>query len=764
MKMKEAEAYFVLALCLVLHSSSTLSDNPVNSNNSLIGKAHIIVVVPTTSKEHEYCNGSQAKWERGEEILPGAEMAVNAVTNDIKLPYKLEIISIKVPQCKASERIDRFVDALTNKTLNPVAVIGYFCDNLAHTMSQLAQHQTFGVIQISATLPLRPLASNKNSTELPQIHNILPSSAYCARAAADLIQMLGWRRIGVIGKGFYHDTHFSRMKEHFLVSAKKRNIMAVFQTEWSTFNTPSGILNELRQSTAKVVVVFLPPSDVADIVCQAYLNDMIWPNYVWVYVEINSIEIINTIEQCSVKPMIVAMEKAVFVHRQMWQIRKMDDISITNEKTPKESSNPKCHKSNPYADVLNDSVRAIAFALDRLKHLHPSTVNNRIYQRVRLERELANISFEGVTGFVNFSQHEFAVEIPVDLIQIQNGHETIIGEYSVSSNILILNKSKLGDIPDDDLENVYLLYPRYLSAILLAFMTLSLLFTTVIMSLYIHYRKNPEIKATSSILSLCMFVGCYCLIISSLIHTIDSGLVIKSHIIRYTVCWGVTFLFTVGIDMVLTTVFTKAIRIYYIFNDKSLRRLNPIWSDKYLFVVILTVVLVKVLMMIIWASVDINHLIDVRNLSFETTPPHYMVIQKCESQYLGVWVGCTLGYTAFLFLPMITAAILTRKIRGERFKDSKKICALVAVLFVLICTGCTLWFFLRQKGENIASKVVYSLGFTLAALACQVFLFLPKIIPSVQRHADILKPTWVDTSISTSGDFYTNSHHYHRLY
>ena len=113
---------------------------------------------------------------------------------------------------------------------------------------------------------------------------------------------------------------------------------------------------------------------------------------------------------------------------------------------------------------------------------------------------------------------------------------------------------------------------------------------------------------------------------------------------------------------------------------------------------------------------------------------------------------------------MIIAAILTRHIKGDksRYKDSKKICLLVAVLFILICTGNALWLFLRAIGANIASKVVFSLGFTLAALFSQFFLFLSKIIPSIHRHVNILKPTWVDASLHPS--YHQDSHCTYAVY
>ena len=47
----------------------------------------------------------------------------------------------------------------------------------------------------------------------------------------------------------------------------------------------------------------------------------------------------------------------------------------------------------------------------------------------------------------------------------------------------------------------------------------------ILMSLFIYYRKEPEIKATSYTLSLCMFVGCYLLLTSALFYyNITSGI------------------------------------------------------------------------------------------------------------------------------------------------------------------------------------------------------------------------------------------------
>ena len=53
---------------------------------------------------------------RGEEILPGAQLAINEIndTSDLLSGYQLEGIPVRVPKCDLSEGIVPFVEELTS--------------------------------------------------------------------------------------------------------------------------------------------------------------------------------------------------------------------------------------------------------------------------------------------------------------------------------------------------------------------------------------------------------------------------------------------------------------------------------------------------------------------------------------------------------------------------------------------------------------------------------------------------------------------------
>ena len=717
--------------------------NTVWSNLTLIESLDILAVVPTSSNSCTHCH---PKWDRGEEIIPGAEIAVNVINNSPNLlsMYQLNIVPIHVKQCNPLMNIEEFIGNLTSRRNKIIAVVGYFCETLVQFLSPLVKHDTFGVIQISAMPPI--ISNTQNSGQkLPRFHHILPSPLVLARVTAMLNHRLELSQIGVISSGENHDQHYLKMREAFLPIAQTYNVSIVSHITYS----PGINLTRLKKSSARVYVVFLSPSEAVDMICNAYRQGFVWPYYVWIYVELHGNEIIKRNDRCSEDMMSIAKENIILVHFNLWEnvysypfnvCSGIDSGTLTEAYAGNLTKFPYQH-SNIYTNILYDSICAIALALNQslIAHSHEDDPSNTDW----IEEELSQVSFQGATGLMNFSQNPVAVQIIVGVSQVLHGDMIEIGSYDSSLNqFIFLNISMLEDAKQNHL---YLLYPLYLTLILSILLILCLFFTTAIVSLFIYYRKTPRVKATSFVLSLCMFVGCYSLIISSLLHTISSSTITEGKVLRYATCWGNTFLFTVAIDLVLATVFAKTLRIYHIFNKFG--KISSLWSDKGLLVLILSIVSIKIVLMIVWALVDVNHLIDEISPQPEGFPPHYIVVQKCYSYHLSWWITLVFGYTVALFIPILHVAILTRKINRKEFKDSKAITALVAVLFVLTCIGNALWFLFRTIDANIASRVVYSLGFPFTAIVCQMLLFVPKITP----HVCILKLARIKNTLRFKG-------------
>ena len=139
-------------------------------------------------------------------------------------------------------------------------------------------------------------------------------------------------------------------------------------------------------------------------------------------------------------------------------------------------------------------------------------------------------------------------------------------------------------------------------------------------------------------------------------------------------------------------------------------------------------------MLIIWAHLDASHIVNMEQIISETVPPFFQTVQQCHSMYHGYWIILTFGYSTFLALIMVLLAILTRKIKRDDYKDSKKINLLVAALILDVYTFAPLWFIFQGMDALVFSRLMYNIGTLMAVVLCQVLLILPKTVPLVLRH------------------------------
>ena len=147
-------------------------------------------------------------------------------------------------------------------------------------------------------------------------------------------------------------------------------------------------------------------------------------------------------------------------------------------------------ESNSYANVLHDSIWAFALTINRslsvlnerdlsLTSIHRD-LDTGIEIRNVLEEQLSQLSFQGATGWLNFSHSAAAVETSVEILQFQNRQPVQIGLYYHSLNHLSLNRSVLGVIPTDTLNRFYVIYPIPLTVLMTVVIVLCYALTTVL--------------------------------------------------------------------------------------------------------------------------------------------------------------------------------------------------------------------------------------------------------------------------------------------
>ena len=707
----------------------------------------VLAVVPITSEQDNVKYEQQ--WKRGEEILPGALLALKEINelDSIFNGSQLDIIPVRVPSCDLNQGIVPFVKELTTNRNNLLAVVGYFCPNIAQVYSQLIRHEQLRLVQISAN-PLHQQSDMDHVCTSCRQHSILPSYVSSAKAAILFLHKLEWNQVALISN---NNLNLKTSKENFVRLATEYGINVPLSVEVShvTSLIAEQFLQELLRTGIKIVVAYVSPSEAVEIICNAQYHGFEWPDYAWIIMRNSIGKITTNSDLCSHSNFTVtyAMRNTLFLYPQLDTPDLHTLLSGLNYSTYHDAYYKQLEQtslelnrflqSNPYANVLYDSIWALAIALNRsLSILEESNVSLADITTKRreileiVECQVTGVIFQGTTSFLNFSQKTASRVNSVTLLQFQSGQFETVGVYDSNIDHFFLNVSTY-HFPSVTLDRIYILYPVALTVILTIVIMLCFILMTVSMCLFFYYRKHPAIKATSSTLSICMFIGCYFLLTSSIFHTINSG--ISKHQspepIRAFICSFDVYLINIGFDTVFATVIAKTLRIYHIF--KTFGKVGRICSDKGLLILILTIVCIKIVMLTIWTFFDINHLVDAEQYVVDSIPPYYLVSQQCQSKYLNAWIALLFGYSMVILFILVVLAFMTRKIKRQHFNESKKISTLSGVLLLHICISWTLWILFRSINASVLSKVVYSLNTMLTAFFLQAYLVIPKIVPLV---------------------------------
>ena len=334
------------------------------------------------------------------------------------------------------------------------------------------------------------------------------------------------------------------------------------------------------------------------------------------------------------------------------------------------------------------------------------------------------------------------------------------GTFNTSNQSSNFNLTKLGSaVPTDLIPRRYSVLHVAAATVLISHECFCTLLVTIVLAVFIFYRNQPEVKATSRYLSICIFIGCYLLLFGATTHTVTSSLVSDQENTRRSICIIQISSTSVGLDLILSTAIAKTLRIAYIFSHMS--KLGMGWSDRMLLCLIILITSGKICLLCLWYGLDPYLLLD-REV-YIGKKGYYKVTQYCHSQEVGVWLSVVIAYSALLCICLVVLAYKTRKIKRPNFKDTKKLNALTTGVIVTSIMGTAMWGILRLAGLSQGSKIVAALGYTVIPLLCQAFLFLPKIYTPFKRHIKILRPPRVIKSSTVMAENASSQVQYHRM-
>ena len=663
-------------------------------------------------------------WDKGFEILPAAHLAVDRINSDPNiLPgYHLELLKVATGPCTPNFHIEallNFVRHTSRQDQHIVGVVGLFCTSVTQLISPLAGHRGFSLLQISGSAS--PVLRNKN--KYSYLWHMVPSSAVYVQTMLGLMRHYGWRRVAVIGdRSIQGDAYHFHTTESFLLQAAAYSNMS--QPLEATLIVPGPqFIKRLQMSGHKIIFVSVNLRTAIEILCQAYKEGLMWPDYAWILYDYQIDDFMfYSGEFCGMDSVAHALEGVFLLQHKLsltgpdinqWNYSRDYQTNVSN---------------NSYAQVLYYTLWGFTLALNNV-------ANHLQSRNMSLEDELLG-NRESFTQMVNFelmhsklwNNKELHTHKHINILRITHRTVEQVGSFNSLSGQMSLDGNLSGEFPNDEIPRIYRFLPFAAVLFLSIVSGMCIALTTIVLLLFIYYRNAAEIKATSPKLSLFMFVGSYLLLGTTLALITISALVNHGRFICSAVAWSACL----GLNFIFATLLVRMLRIYRVFTYFG--KLGKRWSDGVLCVVMLSIVGVEAVLLLVWTLVDAYTIQDVEIFQTTANQPYYEVVQFCSSYYVRTWLPIVLSEIGVLMLLVALLAYKTRKIRRKHFKDTKKVNSYIFMNILLICVAMSQWWVLRTNNYPAASLITVYISYGGSAVLCQILLFIPKVMPPLVRH------------------------------
>ena len=492
---------------------------------------------------------------------------------------------------------------------------------------------------------------------------------------------LNWTRVGLISDGSIYYQYAADQLKQLVHNSGRAFIPYVRLDKDIEFRQA---LETVQTYGTQIVILSMNRQAACSLLEEAREMDLIWPSYGWLFLDSESG--VSLGDNCSQEGVITIKDHSI----------KSSDMNFESD-----------------SSILFDSVLAVTLASEGV--------------------QISNAYFEGRTGLVQFRNGNRLNNISA--VQVINGSEIEIAHYNANTQQLIVTHAILeSDSPRGSvliIQNENTIGHNILFAIITF---LCYLFITVVLILYVLFRNEPEIKATSVTISLSMFVGCYLLLSFILVLLVKAYPDMRVAVPHSATCHFVAWLGGTGIPfpLILATILVKMLRVYAIVQN-PLSYKKKFFTDSALLFYIVLLISPNIFILILWSSFDPLVIVEF------TVPVQRgnVVVEFCLSTHTPIWLVITYIYTAILMVTILIVGIKTLPLRYKYLQDtnSTNIFAVVAIASAIMGTIYGYLFsILQPSSENYtSSEITLSISIITIAMSCQLLLFVPKVLIPLRR-------------------------------
>ena len=652
---------------------------------------HFLIILPLQDVK-----GPTAGWERGLEILPGAQIAQEMINNSSVLQgRRLQLIPIDSGTCSDSQ-VDRFkflpqlMNSTLNQGLNVKAVIGLLCPNEIRvpfdSLSSISSVITKAALNTQPTMLINTLLSFMEYMEWSRIGII-----------TELNHLFFFNTAEAVAKAIEDDSNFTISKF----------IQAYVDVQ-----------NIVESDFPKLIFLSVGPPILEKVLCSAYRQNLLWPKHVWILHSYRIIDFLineNQRVSCNVSK---ALEGAILIQEQ-----------LTLDDNDKRYSN----FYDRYIMMLSNQSKQRNIAVT----LQPNAFSYIAYDLVWGAALTLSSRKQKTNGTISHQPQR-----NMNIIQVKGHGESHIATYSFHLGQLSVHDREFKDrAPSDELPLVVLGVPVAYTIMFSILLVIVFVVETSVLTLYICFHKEPEIKSTSFSLSLLMFLGCYLCNVYTPISLYFQQPLMESLEVETALCHVRLWLSNVGIYFIEATLLVKILRVYHIFFRYKAKPIGKNCSDIFLAFYVLIILSPSIIIHVLWSFVD-----NYGSILLQTPNQQYVEVEKSCGPIKPVWYILLTVYGYSLSTALVTVAIKTRKIRHKQFKDTKKVNMYLFCFTIVTAMTFGFWLFLDRSNtyEYYLSLTPVHIGLSMIVLLCQFLLFMPKVLPPLKRYIMV---TWFNRTV-----------------
>jgi gamma-aminobutyric acid type B receptor len=360
-----------------------------------------------------------------------------------------------------------------------------------------------------------------------------------------------------------------------------------------------------------------------------------------------------------------------------------------------------------------------------------------------MKQSFSEVMFTGVTGNIQFdvngsrpdnslfvkqyrlSSNKTIRRDTIGIITVRDGNSSIFTFSIGESNSTIWKNGK----PPYDGFPIEEIHTNNLALIILYnFIALcGIGFATVCFIFNIVFRNKKIVKLASPKLNYLIILGSVILFCCVFFYTYSS----PDSAVQTGFCNIRTWLFSIGYTLCFAVILSKALRIYYIFNNPKPQK--KALKDIVLLPPIISIVAIGLVIILVGSAIPQSRLMSIEHEDLEHMQEindegkivHYS-IYKCIQDGSIIWLAVSFGYKALLQLVAMFMAFHTRRVKVKALNDSKEIAVIIyinsIILTLLIVTEFAL------VGYHNTHAALFGLGLLIDGFLFLGFIFIPKMI------------------------------------